>query len=49
MRSIKKHSVIVLVVAFLISIFAPAVAIANDGLPPVIPPPPSTPPPCIGD
>ena len=49
MRSIKKYSVLFVVVAFLMSIFAPAVAFANDGLPPMVPPPPNTPPPNTGD
>jgi hypothetical protein len=49
MRSIKKYGLIFIIVAFLLSVFAPAVAVANDGLPPMIPPPPETPPPGIGD
>lgn len=44
MRSIKSYGIIVIVFAFLLSIFAPAAAIASEGLPPVIPPPPVTPP-----
>jgi len=49
MHSIKKYGLIFIIVAFLMSTFAPAVAIANDGLPPVIPPPPASPPPGVGD
>ncbi len=49
MRSTKRYGIIFIVIAFLLSIFAPVAAIANDGLPPVIPPPPATPPPGTGD
>ena len=49
MRSIKRYGIIFIVVTFLLSIFAPVVATANDGLPPMIPPPPYTPPPDTGD
>jgi len=49
MRSIRKYGLIFIIVAFLLSVFAPAVTIANDGLPPMIPPPPETPPPATGD
>jgi hypothetical protein len=48
MRSIKKYGLICIVVAFLMSIFAPVAAVANDGLPPIVPPPPATPPPPSG-
>jgi hypothetical protein len=49
MQSIKKYGLIFIVVSFLLSICAPVAAIANDGLPPIIPPPPADPPPASGD
>ncbi len=49
MRSIKRNGIIFIVVAFLLSIFAPVAATASEGLPPIIPPPPETPPPGTGD
>jgi hypothetical protein len=48
MRSIKKYGLICIVVAFLMSIFAPVAAIGSEGLPPIVPPPPATPPPPSG-
>lgn len=45
---IKRFGFVLVLAAFLLSIFAPAAVFADEGIPTIIPPPPAEPPPAQG-
>jgi hypothetical protein len=48
MRSLKKCGILVVLVSLFLALLAPCVALADDGLPVIVPPPPSEGPPSQG-